>query len=125
MRRRDFLALAGANAMAAFPRVTFAQQAPARTRLASGPPALIGALIGSAKAQGDIDSLRPFINGLTALGYVEGRDFKVEARYAEGDATRYPALAKELVALAPDLILASAAPAAAAAHDATARIPIV
>src|SRR5687767_7054014 len=44
--------------------------------------------------------------GLADLGYVEGQHYTVEARYAQGDAERLPALAAELVGLAPDVIVA-------------------
>jgi putative ABC transport system substrate-binding protein len=62
---------------------------------------------------------------LQSLGRVEGRNLSIELRYAEGDATRLPELAKELVRLKVDLIVAGSTPAALAAKAATSTIPIV
>ena len=59
------------------------------------------------------------------LGYVEGRNFAIIYRYADGYAERLPALAEELVGLKPAVILAPATGQAVAAKKATATIPIV
>jgi putative ABC transport system substrate-binding protein len=58
-------------------------------------------------------------------GYIEGRDFDIVYRYADGYAERLPALAEELVRLKPNIILAAATGQAVAAKNATATIPIV
>lgn len=63
--------------------------------------------------------------GLRDLGYVEGRNITTEARWSEGSPDRLPALARELVALKPDVIVASSMQAIRAAKDATTTIPIV
>jgi len=63
--------------------------------------------------------------GLQDFGYVEGRDYGVENRYADGDASRLPLLAEELVRLNPDVIVASTTNGTLAAKQATANIPIV
>jgi putative ABC transport system substrate-binding protein len=62
---------------------------------------------------------------MKALGYSEGKNLVVEARYAEGNADRLPGLAGELVAAPCDVIVALATPAIAAAQRATSKIPIV
>ena len=62
---------------------------------------------------------------LAALGYVEGRDLVYESRSAEGRFEKLPALARELVRMRPDLIVAAATPPVRAARDATSTIPIV
>ena len=62
---------------------------------------------------------------LRDLGYVEGANLQLEARYANGDSSRLPALAAELVARKPDVIIAGATPGTLAAARATATIPIV
>ena len=62
---------------------------------------------------------------LRRSGYDEGRNLFVERRYAEGDITRLPALAQELVQSEVDLIIALRNDAIAAARQATTRIPIV
>ena len=56
---------------------------------------------------------------LQSLGWVEGRNLSIELRYAEGDATRLPELARELVRLEVDVIVAGSTPAALAAKAAT------
>src|SRR5262245_53623812 len=67
-----------------------------------------------------------FRQGLRDLGYVEGRNVVIEARFAEGKHERYAALAAELVALKVDVIVASGGtPGALAAKQATKSIPVV
>ena len=63
--------------------------------------------------------------GLRDLGYVEGRNISVEARWSDGSPDRLPALARELAALKPDVIVASSTQAIRAAKDATTTIPVV
>ena len=65
------------------------------------------------------------MDGLRALGYVEGRNIAFEYRFADGDVRRLPALAKELVALRPDVIYTHTGLSADAAAAATTAIPIV
>ena len=62
---------------------------------------------------------------LAELGYREGRNLVIDRRFAEGDMNRLPALAKELVALKPDLIVAVTTPPTVAVMKATRTIPIV
>jgi putative tryptophan/tyrosine transport system substrate-binding protein len=69
--------------------------------------------------------LEAFRQRLHELGWDEGRNLRIEYRYAEGQADRLPALADELVRLKVDLIVASPTPSAQAAKDATRTIPIV
>jgi putative ABC transport system substrate-binding protein len=68
------------------------------------------------------DGLR---QGLRDLGYVEGRNLSLEWRWSEGRTDRLPALAMELVALRPDVLVASGTQAVRAAKQATSTIPIV
>lgn len=68
---------------------------------------------------------RPFRDALSALGYVEGRNVVYEARFADGEPDRLPALAAQLVALRVDLIATLGGPATSSAKQATATIPIV
>jgi putative ABC transport system substrate-binding protein len=63
--------------------------------------------------------------GLRELGYVEGRDLRTEWRWSGSDPDRLPALARELVALEPDVLVTSGTQAALAAAAATRSIPIV
>ncbi len=69
--------------------------------------------------------LETFGQGLRELGYVEGKNFILERRYAEGRVERLPDLAAELVRLKVDLIVAATTPAIQAAKQATRTIPIV
>jgi putative tryptophan/tyrosine transport system substrate-binding protein len=62
---------------------------------------------------------------LRQLGWIEGRNIRFDHRSVEGDDTRQPALAAELVALPVDLIVTWGTPATLAAKQATATIPIV
>jgi putative ABC transport system substrate-binding protein len=62
---------------------------------------------------------------LREMGYLEGKNITIERRFAEGDLTRLPAMAAELVGLQMDLILTQGTPATLAAKQATTSIPIV
>src|SRR5215468_3531702 len=62
---------------------------------------------------------------LREAGYVEGRNFVIEYRYAAGNVERLPGLAAELVRARVDVIVTSGEPAALAAQQATRTIPIV
>lgn len=66
-----------------------------------------------------------FRQGLRDLGWVEGRNFILDVRYAEGRLERYPDRVAELVRLPVDLIVAPGTAAAQAARKATSSIPIV
>jgi putative tryptophan/tyrosine transport system substrate-binding protein len=114
MKRREFISLMGGAA--AWPLAARAQQSQGRP--------LIGILspISAALAARNMEALR---QGLRDVGYVEGRNIALEFRYADGDLARLPALAAELVALQPALIIAGSAPGAVAAREATRAIPIV
>jgi putative ABC transport system substrate-binding protein len=95
--------------------------------LAQTPPrrALIGFLGGGSKAQGG-RYYSGFPQGMREFGYLEGRDYVFEERYADGDLSgRLQRLAEELVRLKPDIIVVSNTAAALAAKQATASIPIV
>ena len=66
-----------------------------------------------------------FRQELRKLGWIEGKNFNIEYRFAEGKPERAPDLAAELVRLKVDLIVTTAAPQALAAKGATTTIPIV
>jgi putative ABC transport system substrate-binding protein len=70
-------------------------------------------------------NLDAFRQRLRELGYVEGRDFVIEYRSAEGRPERFPGLATELVRSKVDLIVTRGTPAVLAAEKATGAIPIV
>ncbi|MGH2627232.1 MAG: ABC transporter substrate-binding protein [Anaerolineales bacterium] len=101
-------------AVVAAPLPTGAQQA--------GRVARIG-LLCAVRCEGP--GLDVFRAGLRDLGWVEGRNLVSEVRAAGGQLDRLPALARELVALNPDLIVASAPQPSRAAKDATSVVPVV
>jgi ABC-type uncharacterized transport system substrate-binding protein len=115
MRRRRFIALCGGAA--AWPLVARAQQP--MTKLSR-----IGWLVTGSPASYRY-SLAAFLDGLKALGYVEGGNIVIEYRWAEGDVARLPKLATELVEQKVDIILAGGSAGAEAAKQATSLIPIV
>jgi putative tryptophan/tyrosine transport system substrate-binding protein len=115
MHRRNFLGLL--SAIVAWPCAGAAQSAKKRP--------VVGMLLQGTPAQFKGMRLRQsFLDGMRELGYIEGRDFDILARVAE-TAGDLPRLAKELVQLNPDVILASASANALAAKTATSTIPIV
>lgn len=73
----------------------------------------------------DADFAGAFPRGMRELGYVEGKNFVIEWRFADGDAGRLPDLAAELVRLKMDVIVSGSSPAIGALQTATATIPIV
>lgn len=68
---------------------------------------------------------QPFTQGMKDFGYVEGRDFVLEIRWAEGHVDRLPDLAADLVRAHVDIIVAAGTPATKALKQATQTIPIV
>jgi len=113
--RRTFLAGTGAVLLAA-PLAVEAQQAGKVTR--------IGVLEPTSMAL-NAANLGAFRQGLRELGYVEGQNFVVEYRSADGRGERFPDLAAELVRLKVDVILTRGTPAVIAAKNATRTIPVV
>jgi len=111
MRRRDFITLLGGAA--ATPLAAHAQKAAL--------PA-IGWLAAGSVVNPQLGALR---QSLDKAGYVEGRDFTIEARSADQNLDRLPELAAELVNRQVTMIVAPGVPAARAAKAATATIPIV
>jgi putative ABC transport system substrate-binding protein len=111
MQRRKFLAWAGGGAVASLAPAA-AQQA--RT-------ARIGVLL----LGGTEPFLTHFRAGMAALGYAEGRSLELVLRAANSDAAKLPALAQEIAAAKPDIIVASETPAVQAAKTAAPATPIV
>jgi putative ABC transport system substrate-binding protein len=69
--------------------------------------------------------LEPLRQGLRELGYVEGRNLVLEARWGEGQVERLPGLVTELLNAKVDVIVTAAATAARAARDATTTVPVI
>jgi len=69
--------------------------------------------------------LEAFLQGMRDLGYVDGQNMRLVVRWGEGKLERMPAIARELVKMKVDVIIASSSPSVLAARDATKTIPIV
>jgi putative ABC transport system substrate-binding protein len=116
MRRRDFIALAGAAT--AWPLAARAQQTQRVRR--------IGALlVVSENGQEGQARLAPFVDRLAELGWTEGRNVRFDTRWGAGDGEPFRRYATELVELSPDVILCDASASAAALQRVSRAIPIV
>src|SRR5262245_28582951 len=117
MRRREFIALLGSAAVV-WPLAARAQQ-PERMRL-------VGVLQDLAESDPNAQSeVAVFRRAHAKLGWTEGNNFRIEVRWAAGNADRMKALAKEVVDLRPDAILGRGTPVTGALARETRTIPIV
>jgi putative ABC transport system substrate-binding protein len=106
MRRREFIAVLG-GAAAGWPLSARAQQ--------SNRPRLVGALFAMAPSDPEAEMrVKAFESGLRELGWVEGRNMRLEYRWAPRDLGLLLSQATELVSLGPDVILATGTPVVAA-----------
>jgi putative ABC transport system substrate-binding protein len=116
MRRREFIA--GLGGAAAWPMVARAQQSSRMRR--------IGVLINLAADDPEGQArFTAFAQGLQEAGWTDGRNVRIDTRWAGGDADRARKYAAELVALAPDVILAATSLSVGAVQQVTRRIPVV
>jgi ABC-type uncharacterized transport system substrate-binding protein len=117
LKRREFITLLG-GAAAAWPLAAHAQQGERMRR--------IGVLTSLAADDPESQARHAaFLQGLQEWGWSVGRNVAIDYRFAAGDADRFRKYAAELVALAPDIILATGTPVTAALLQATRNIPIV
>jgi putative ABC transport system substrate-binding protein len=117
LKRREFITLLG-GAVAAWPLAARAQQ---RERMRR-----IGVLmtLGADDAEGQA-RLAAFLQGLQEAGWAVGRNVRIDLRWGGNDTERSRTPAAELVALTPDVILASGIPAVVPLLQATRTVPIV
>jgi len=116
MRRREVIA--GLGSAAACPVVAWAQQGDRVRRIG------VLMVLDETDAEGKI-LLSGFTQGLVELGWTDGRNLRLDVRWAAANVDRMRMFAKELVALQPDVILTHAHPAIAALRLETGTIPLV
>ena len=118
MKRREFITLLGGAAVV-WPLTAHAQQ---RERMRR-----IGFLWSAFSPDDPEEQVRgnAFVQGLQELGWRVGSNLRIDYRWGLGDPERLRSSAQELAALAPDALMAAAAPAAAALQQATHTLPIV
>jgi putative ABC transport system substrate-binding protein len=116
MRRRDFIASIGGAAT--WPLMARAQQEQRMRLVAVLEPI-------SADTPGSKTRYAAFLEGLQQLGWTPGRNVQIEVRYAEGDEAALRKYAAELVALAPDVLVAGGGASAEVTLKASQTIPIV
>jgi putative ABC transport system substrate-binding protein len=114
MHRREFLGLLG-SAAAGWPLAAFAQKLRTIGILMNG-------TAGESLPQANVTA---FVDGMRALGWVDGRNLHIEYRWNGGSAERARLLAQELAKLAPDAILAASTTNLAALRGSTSSIPVV
>src|SRR6516164_1104213 len=114
IQRREFIAAVGGAALA-WPLAARAQK--------SAIPVIGYLNLGSPES--DAPRLTGLRRGLNQAGYIEGRNFVIEYRWAANQADRLPALAADLVQLQVAVIVAAGMPSALAAKAATTSIPVV
>jgi ABC transporter substrate binding protein len=86
----------------------------------------IGALMNLSLADAESQArTAAFLQALQRLGWTQGRNMHIDYRWAGAEAERFQPYAAELVALAPDVILAYASPAVAALQQTTRTVPVV
>ena len=117
MKRREFITLLG-GAAAAWPLAARAQQ-PERVRR-------VGVFMNLAASDPEaLPRIAAFMQGLQEAAWKVGHNVRIDHRWAEGDTDRRREQAAELIALRPDVILASGATTVAPLQQATRNIPIV
>jgi putative tryptophan/tyrosine transport system substrate-binding protein len=117
MRRREFLGALGVAA-ATWPLVARAQQGERVRRIGVLMPLAAGDAVGQAR-------IAAFLQGLAQLGWTDGRNVRIDTRWSGGNADDTRRHATELVALAPDVILANGSAAVGPLLQATRAVPIV
>ena len=117
MKRREFITLLGGAAVG-WPIAAHAQQGERMRR--------IGVLMNIAADDPEAQSrITAFVQALAQLGWMTGRNVKIDSRWSAGDSERLSRYAAELIALAPDVMLANSSQSVAALMQVTRVVPIV
>src|SRR5262249_61427637 len=106
------------GAAAAWPLAARAQQGERMRRIG----VLVGAVEGDPRG---LEYFAAFAQGLAELGWTVGRNVRIEYRWGAGDLDRFRRYAAELIALSPDVVLATAGSIVGAFQQATRTVPIV
>jgi putative ABC transport system substrate-binding protein len=122
LKRREFIALVGGGAAAAAPSLLWPLAA--RAQQPAQMPR-IGVLIGFADDPDSQAWVAGFRQGLEKRGWLPDRNVRIDYRFAAGQADRFSVLAKELIALQPNVILSQGTSVTAAAQQETRTVPIV
>ena len=117
MKRREFIALIG-GAATGWPFVARAQQGNRMRHIG------VLSIEGESGSQ-SMNPIGPFLQALHDLGWNDGRNIRIDARHFGGDSARAEKLAKELIELNPDVLLARGTLAATALRQYTLSIPII
>jgi putative ABC transport system substrate-binding protein len=116
MRRREAILLLG-SAAALWPLAAHAQRQPERVRRIS--------VLMPANDAANHERYAAFVHALQVLGWTEGHNVRIEARFSAGNAADVRKHAAELIALAPDVIVATGAAGMGPIFQATRTVPVV
>jgi putative tryptophan/tyrosine transport system substrate-binding protein len=118
MQRREFITLFGGAVASAWTFPASAQQSERVRRIGNLMNVAADDTVGPTR-------IAAFSQGLRELGWIDGRNIRIDHRWAANNSELYRKYAEELVALAPDVILATASPSVLALQQATRTIPVV
>jgi putative tryptophan/tyrosine transport system substrate-binding protein len=116
LKRREVITLLGGTAT--WPLAARAQQGQRMRRIGVLMPFAADNPVGQAR-------LAAFLQGLQQLGWADGRNVRIDSRWGADDASRTRTYARELVALAPDVVMAVSSGAVAPLREVTRTVPIV
>ena len=119
MRRRNFIKLLGGAV------IVSAAPIAARAQRAGGMPKIGVLMAGAESAPDNQKRIKAFRTGLAELGWKDGENIQLDVRWSDGKRELIEQYAKELVALAPDVILANSTPVIGTFKGLTSSIPVV
>jgi putative tryptophan/tyrosine transport system substrate-binding protein len=120
MRRREFITLLGGAAVAPSALWPFA------ARAQSGPPRRVGVLMNGTATEALPQSyVAAFVQAMRQLGWVEGRNLRIDIRWNAGDAALARTYAAQLIGLTPEVILTASTTNLTVVQQATSTVPVV